>query len=277
VIKLRWAPFPGADVVKYRVFRSIIGFSFTKPELSSINGTTLQLKMNCGALQTVVFNGTDPIINQISLTGGHAYNSADDTEVIIRSDIREAPGSVEIIGGTILPLINQLPRLITEKSEDSLLAEIDALEDETAVVELEDPDGAIQDYYAITTINSVGDESVKSPYKQAIQCTGPVCIVEGIVYDLQGVRVPDAEVIATIQVPPDHAGSSSLGNVTKEPIKTYTGSDGRFSLPLLQNALVEFKIPATGFESMIRIPEAAYAFLNDIPVDLDYRYPLGYR
>jgi hypothetical protein len=277
MIKLRWAPYPGSDVVRYRVFRSIIGFSFVKPELSTINGTTLQLKLNGGALQTIVFNGIDPILDQLAITGGHAYDSHDGTKVIIRSDIREAPGSVEIVGGTVLPLINQLARLITEKSEDSLIAEVDALEDETEMLELEDNDGAMQDYYAISTINSVGDESIKCPYRQAIQCTGPVCIIEGIVYDLQGVRVPDAEVIATIQVPPDHAGNSSLGNITKDPIRTYSGPDGRFSLVLLQNALVELKIPTTGFESMIRVPEKAYAFVNDIEVDLDYRYPLGYR
>lgn len=96
--------------------------------------------------------------------------------------------------------------------------------------------------------------------------------MEGIVTTLQGVRVADAEVKATIIKFPQEVGGTP--QVTLEPITTLTGSDGRFSIPLLQGTLVQFEIPAVGFIRNITIPEKPCEFITDLQVDLDYRYPL---
>lgn len=280
MITLRWAPFPEADVLKYNVYRSIVGFCISVPgSLVGLNGLTLRIKFNEEADFTVTFNELDPIEEQINAVaiGGHAFLSDDSTQIIVRSDIREAPGRVEIFGdSTALAFIGITARVITEKSEDKKIATVDALVDPNAVVEFSDPDGALQDFYAITSVDSQNNESLKTQYLQPITNTGPVCVLEGIVYDLQGARIPDALVKATIQTPPDHAGNLSAGNISKEPVTVCTGPDGRFSLVVLQCALIHLEIPEVKFSHMISVPQQSFAFVNDIVEDLDYRYPLGY-
>jgi len=278
MITLRWAPFPGADVSSYRVYRSMIGFRAPIPPLSSISGKTLQLKMNgATALQTITFDGTTPVIAKInaSLSGGQAYVSgADSGFFLLRSDIRAAPGSVQIVGGTALSLLGQTARTITEKSEDAQIATVAALADPNQFITYQDCDGVCHDWYTVTTVNSMGEESRKPPYKQSTQYSGPICVLEGIVTNLQGVRMPDVEVVATLVKFPQEIGRAP--QITLEPISTLTGPDGRFCIALLQGALVQFDIQAVGFSRNITVPYKPCEFITDLRVDLDYRYPLEY-
>jgi len=238
------------------------------------DGKTLELSLNGGSTQTITFNAIDSMVDSInaSISGGMAYLSiADPSYFIFRSNIREAPGSVQIVGGTILASIDQMPRLITEKSEDSLIATVlnDDLDDP---VEFEDLDGALQDYYALSTVDLVGNESLKTEFRQAIFFTGPVCVLEGIVTDLQGVRQVDEIVRSKIVLLPQN--SSIKSSITKTWVETLTGTDGRFSLPLLQGAVVKFEIPSLGFSRNIKVPETSYEFVTDMLIDLEYQYPL---
>lgn len=274
---LRWAQFPEAIVASYKVYRSMVGVRAMKPTPASVAGKTLILKINGSINQTVSFSGVTDVVAQINavIYGGLAYNSlADITKILIRSDIREAPGSVEVVGGTALADFNLTARLVTELSEDEVIATVPVGLPEV-IVEYEDLDGALLDWYAITTIDAMSNESRKTAYMQPITCSGKVCILEGIVLNLQGVRVPDAEVVANIVIHPQ--GDATSMNVTLEPVKTLSGTDGRYSLIVLQNALIKLEIPAVGFSHHIRVPETAYAFVNELQVDLDYRYPLGYN
>jgi hypothetical protein len=275
---LRWAPFPGADVVSYKVYRSMVGFQAPVLTPSALSGKTLQLKMNGGTTQTVTFDGVVPSFTKINatLTGGQCYPSVADSQYfLLRSDIRSAPGSVQIVGGTSLTAFGLTPRLIQEKSEDIVIAQIPANPDPQVIMEYTDPDGVCQDWYTVTSVDSHGTESAKAPYRQPTSYTGQVCVLEGIVTNLQGVRMPDVEVIATLVRYPQEIGKCP--QITLEPITVYTGSDGRFSIPLLQGSLVEFDIQAVGFSRNITVPEKAYEFITDLRVDLDYRYPLEYR
>lgn len=278
MIVLKWAPFPNADVASYNVYRSIIGFRAPMVSLATLNGKTLQLKMNGGALQTITFNNITPIVDKINatLTGGRAYTSISNSSFFfVRSDIREAPGKVEIVGGTALADFGLTAHVIQEKTEDLLIENVEALEDPQELVELEDPDGAMQDFYALTSVNSLDEESNKTNYVQATSFTGDICVIEGIVTDLQGVRIPDAEVSVRLLKFPHSPEKAS--QVTLAPITTLSGSDGRFSIALLQGALVQFEIPAVGFSREITVPAKAFEFITDILVDLDYRYPLEFR
>lgn len=278
MITLRWAPFPGADVAKYRVYRSIVGFRAILADASALGGLTLVLQMNGTPPQSIYFDAVSPVVDNINaqISGGHAYPSqADAGYFLVRSDIRTAPGAVTIVGGTALSLLGLSPRTITEKYENVLIKELDALEDPNTLVEFIDLDGACQDWYAISTVDSQGNESLKSPFKQPVTHTGQLCVIEGIVTDLQGIRIPDAEVTATLVKFPHQSELAS--QVTLEPLKTLTGPDGRFSLTLLQGALVEIDIPAVGLSRNITVPSKAYEFITELPVDLDYRYPLEYR
>jgi len=275
---LRWAPFPGADVVSYKVYRSMIGFQAPVLTPVALSGKTLQLKMNGGATQTFTFDGASLSYDKINatITGGRAYLSAADSQYfLLRSDIRSAPGSVQIVGGTALVSMGLTPRLIQEKSEDVVIAQITANPDPQVIMEYTDLDGVCQDWYTVTSVDSHGTESAKAPYRQPTSYTGPVCVLEGIVTNLQGVRMPDIEVIATLVRYPQEIGKCP--QITLEPITVYTGSDGRFSIPLLQGALVEFDIPSVGFSRNVTVPEKAYEFITDLQVDLDYRFPLEYR
>jgi hypothetical protein len=273
MITLRWAQSPGSDVVQFKLYRSIIGFS--APLAPALAGKTLSLKINGGALQTFTFDAGDPVelINEAILYG-QAYLSADGLRFFVRSNIRQAPGSVEIAGGTALGDLALTARLITEKSEDELIATVEAAEDVATALCYEDLDGSLSDFYAISAIDSFSVESLKSAYKAAIDFAGPVCTIQGIVVDLRGARVPDAEVKAIIQVPPQYSKQSV---VTKDVITVLSGPDGKFNLPLLQKSLVRLEIPAIGYGQMITVPELVSVLLNDLEAETEYRYPLGYH
>lgn len=279
MIVLRWAPFPEADVASYNLCRSIIGFSAPKPvPLTGIDGLTLELKFDLGSNQLITFNGVDPVVDQINAVtsgnGGKAFESLNDTaNFIVRSDTREAPGKVEIIGGTALALLGLTARVIVEKSEEELLANIPALVDPTEVVSFEDKDGVPEDYYRLSTIDSTDTESLKTEYKQAISFTGAVCVIEGIVTDIQGVRLCDVEVKAKIIKMPQCPEPPAF--VSTDEIITRTGTDGRFSLPLLQGALVQISIPQIALCKNICVPVKAFEFLKDISYDQGHQFPLG--
>lgn len=278
MITLRWAPFPGANVASYKIYRSMIGFVAPVLTPPALSGKTLQLKMNGGTTQTITFDSISPPYDKINatLTGGRAYPSiADSQYFLLRSDVRSAPGSVQIVGGSALTPMGLTARTIQERSEDTLVAQVPADPDPEATLEYEDPDGVCQDWYTITTIDSHGTESAKAPYRQPTSYTGPICVLEGLVTNLQGVRMPSIEVTATLVRYPQLMGKCP--QITLDPITTYTGSDGRFSLPLLQGSLVQLDITSVGFSRNITVPEKAYEFITDLRVDLDYRYPLEYR
>ena len=276
MINLRWAPFPDADVASYKVFRSMIGFRAKVVAPATLSGKTLILKMNGGSSQTITFSGTSSAVDQITaaLTGGKAFlSNADSTWFFVRSNIRSAPGSVQIVGGTALADLQLIARTITEKSEDLQVATVAALEDPMEMVEWADVDGVPEDFYAIVSTDSFGNDSLKTSYRQAIAYTGAICVLEGIVTDLQGVRFPDAEISIQLIRYPQAIGK--VPQITRQKLTFLTGSDGRFSIPVLQGALVQFEIKEVEFSREIEVPFKAYEFLTDIQVDLDYRYPLG--
>lgn len=269
MIILRWALFPEAeDVQTFKVYRSFIGFC---APIVDIAGKILKLKINGGPIQSFVF-GTDSIVDTINSTiaGGQAYNSNDVNTFVVRSDIREAPGSIEILASDGAQALGLIPRLITEKSEDRLLSSVPVPEDTSSSIECVDPDGSISDYYAISTVNSIGDESRKTNYVKPINSTGPLCVIEGIVIGPQGERLPDAEISAHIQIPPEESGDSAM--ISKKAVKTISGPDGRYSLPLLQNKMYRIDIPITGYNKVVRVPEKGYVFINTQLVDLEYLF-----
>ena len=275
MITLRWAPYPDANIAGYKVYRSFIGFTGVIPLAEDIDGKTLELEVNGGSLQTFTFNATDSVIDTINdtIVGAEAFPSiADSDEFIVRSQLRDAPGSIKIVGGTGLLDLGLTIRTISEKSESILISSLEALEDPSESLIYDDLDGALQDWYAISTISGVGSESAKTPYRQAIQFTGPLCVMEGVVTDLQGARLVDEEVKAKIIRMPQESPVRS--SISKEWVSTLSGPDGRFSLPLLQGTIVKFEVPILKFSRNIRIPNKAYEFVTDLLTDLDYRYPL---
>lgn len=278
MINLRWAPFPGSNVESYKVFRSIIGFRALVVAPATLAGKTLMLKMNGGSTQTITFAGTQSAVAQINavLTGGKAFlSNADSSYFYVRSNTRSAPGSVQITGGTALADLQLTARTITEKSEDLQVATVAALEDELAMVDWADEDGTPDDFYAIVTVDAFGNDSLKTSFRQAMAYTGKVCVLEGLVTDLQGVRYPDAEI--TIQLIRFPQAIGKAPQITRHKLCFMTGPDGRFSIPVLQGALILFEIKQVQFSREIEVPALAYQFITDIQVDLDYRFPLEYR
>jgi len=268
MIKLKWVLFPEAENIDYfKLYRSIIGFI---APIVDLTGKNLILKVNGGNQQEIVFTGGN-IIDDINnnLRNARAYLSHSGDKFLLRSDLRSAPGSIEIVGGSAMTDLGLSPKLITEKSEDMLIGTAPFTEgSETA--EYIDMDGAMQDWYAISTVNTSGDESKKTNYRQPITATGPVCVIEGIVITPQGARVPDAEIIATVQIPPEQ--QDDFSTMTKDPIRVFSGPDGRFGIPLLRGIMVRLEIPSTGFTKIITVPDRAYVFLNSMQVDLSYHF-----
>lgn len=278
MINLRWAPFPGSNVASYKVYRSIIGFAAPVVLPATLAGKTLILKMNGGNSQTITFSGTAAAVDQINaqLTGGKAFPSeAAPTSFILRSNLRVAPGSVQIVGGTAMADLMLTARTITEKSEDFLIAVVPALADPEQMVDWVDLDGCPEDYYAISTVDSLANESTKTSFRQATAYTGKICVLEGIITDLQGVRYPDA--LITIELTKYPQAIGKVPQITRGKLCFRSGPDGRFSIPVLQGALILFEIKEAQFSRAIEVPLLPYEFLTDIQVDLDYRYPLEYR
>lgn len=269
MINLKWLPFPEADVIDYRVYRSMIGFQAILVNPAAVDGMTLVLALNGTAPQTVTFSGSGPdLVTQINatLTGGRAYMSADiPNAFFVRSDVRTSPGSVEILGGTAIAGLGVTARLITERSEDTLIATVPALPDPTQTVSYTDNDGVLQDWYAISTIDHLATESLKSAYRQPVTSTGNVCVMEGTVTDLQGRRIADAEVKVTLIDYPLAPNSGT--HVTLAPILTLSGPDGRYSLIVLQGAVVKLEIPVIGLTRQILVPARQFVFVTDLLAD----------
>lgn len=276
MIKLRWAPFPEANVAHYRIYRSMVGVKVYDAAPSTVNGKTLILKIGSTANQTITFDGVLDTIDKVNsvLVGARAYASIPSPLYFyIRSDVREAPGSIQVVGGTALIDLGLTARTVSEKSEDELIATVAALPNPNTIVEYEDADGVLQDFYAISTVDSFANESLKTQYRQPVCFSGPVCVLEGVIINLHGARVPDAVITATlVSFPHESSGNS---NVTLDPVETLSGPDGRFSLPILQGALVHLEIPAIGYSKNLTVPAKSFEFVTDLVVDLDYRYPLG--
>jgi len=277
LIILRWSQLPEADVASYNVFRSIIGFCTALVPLATVDGKTLEIKLNDGPLLTITFDAVTPIVDVINAIiegeGGKAFLTDDTLNFCLRSDIRCGPdGKVEIVGGTALGDLSLVPKIITELSDVVKIGNVAAPVDPLELVEFIDPDGVFGDFYALTTISSLGQESLKTEFRQPIQASGPLCIIEGVVVNLQGARIPDIEIQAEIQIPPE--ATTEVNTITKDTITVLTDPSGRFRLALLQDALVEFKIPSLNFSRMITVPNKSFVFINTLIEDLDYRYPL---
>jgi hypothetical protein len=273
-VNLVFAPLPQYVVSGYRVYRSILGFVAPIPLPSALAGLTLMLSISGGPTQTVTFNGVDDVITAINLAvaGGRAIASvATPTNFIFRVGVSTVPGSLQIVGGTALSLLGLTARTITTQSEFGLLAAVPAPVDPTVLVEFDDLDGMLQDYYAISTLDSSGNESLKTAFIQPTTATGPVCVVQGIVTDLQGARLVDAEVRSILKVAPTSLVDGSLVSL-RHHTTVLTGPDGRFNLPLLQGALVQIEIRATGFSRYVTIPAQAFVNLTDLEVDLHYQF-----
>lgn len=276
---LKWAPYPEATVDEFRIYRSIIGFRGDAVSTATLAGKTLKLRLNGSAVtQTVTFADSTDVVTQINaaIKGGEASISASDSsKFYFRSDIPAAPGAIVIVGGTALADLSLTARTIEEKTElEQVHTEAFAVLEDDAVYSFNDSDGKPGDWYAITSVSS-GVESEKSGFIRAAAFSGNICVVEGSVTDMQGVVARDCEVITTLVRFPHASASGKF--ITQEPIVTYTDVDGRFSLPLLQCALVQITIPAIGYSRQISVPELNYALINDILVETDDRFSVETR
>jgi len=276
MIKLRWSPTQGADIAAYKIYRSIVGF--IAPKHPDLDGCTLDVVVDGGSIQSIEFDDTD-VVDKINagIEGARAYNSLSVSDYFLfRSNTREAPGSVEILGGDCLALLGLTERLITERSETHLLDTV--MVDSGDLPELmcyEDKDGTPHDYYAISTVDSAGNESAKTNLKKAVTSVGGLCVVEGLISNAQGGREVDVEVSAKLADYPSSAGGESY--ITKELVKTLTYPDGRFSMSLVQGAVVKIEIPEIGYFRTIRVPEASHALILNELEDLSWRYPVEYK
>lgn len=262
MIVVRWLPFATADITKFKVYRSIIGF--TGVLTGAVNGKTLELKVNNQDIQTITF-GTD-IINDINsqVVGGKAYLNYDLDGFIFRSDIRESPGYVEIVGGTAVGDLGiGAPRLITQTSEDELIAEV--LEDgrpESEFYEYRDNDGSLADFYALSAVDSNDDESAKTSYLQPVASSKPLCVIEGTLCNIEGARLPDQEVI--YRIAENAVSLDSQNSLGVAPLKVLTSHNGRFSFAVVQGIKILLEIPAIGYSSVVCVPEQNFIFLNDL-------------
>lgn len=273
---LHWVPLSGASISRYAVYRSIIGFVADIAPLSSLDGKTLQLSINLGPTQEVIFNSFTPVVDRINsaIVGGSAVVSVEDpAKLIFRVDGGSSPGVVEILGGTALADLGLTTRTISLQSEDILIAYVEAeANDDVDGVEYCDLDGTIFDSYRVATVDLNNEISAKTNYVTPQETTGKVCCIYGIVTDPAGVRIPDAEVTAKILQYPQSVVSPSY--INNDAISVRTNPQGRFELCALQGSLVELSIPDAYYMRTVRVPEVVQVAITDLEVDRDYRLPL---
>lgn len=263
-IILRWIPVEEANISKFKIYRSIIGFIIPDQLQYSLSGLNLQLRINNTTIQNVFFNRTytqQELVDHLnqSIIGATVFKG---DKIILRSNLRRSPGFVEIVGGTALSVLGLSPKTISEKSDTIFLDEV--IYPETT---FEDIDGVLEDYYGLSTVDSLNNESLISALRQAINFSGPVCVIEGCITDLQGARKSDIKVTARITTPPTGLEHTSI---LQKEVYTLTGEDGRFSLPLLQGVGVIFEINDTRVSDTITVPNVPYVFFDSLEIDYGY-------
>lgn len=276
---INFVPLPGVGISRYAIYRSIVGFIADIPSLSTVDGKTLQLSINLGPTQEVVFNSFTPVVDRINavIDGGSAVVSLEGpSKLIFRVNGGSSPGVVEILGGTALGDLGLTARTISYQSEDHLLSYVDAQpNDDVNGVEFCDLDGTIYDSYRVATVDLNNEISVKTNYVTPQEATGKICCIYGIVTDPSGVRMPDTKVSAKILQYPQSVASPSY--INEDEVEVFTNSQGRFEICVLQNALIELAIPDAYYMRTIRVPEVVQVSITDLEVDRDYRLPLeGY-
>lgn len=264
-------PISGADISRYAIYRSIIGFEATLPAFDTLGGKTLEIAVNLGATQVITFDGVSPVMEQLAtIKGGYSVLSKlNATRVIFRVDDGSVPGVVQIIGGTAMADFGLTAHTISNQSDSYLIAYVNAAAtDDTQGVEYCDVDGTIYDSYRVCTINMADELSKPTAYVVPSETTGKVCWVYGLVSNAAGVRIPDAEVTVRILEYPQSVVAPSF--INSDAISTYTGGNGRFEIAVIQGALVEISIPSIYFNRKVRIPDQNRAAISDLPVDRDY-------
>jgi hypothetical protein len=250
----------------------MIGLSLNIPSENLI-GLTLELRVNGGSIQVITFTGNG-LISDINAqaTSLRAYPSANVgvSFILVRNTLREAPGALSILGGTALSVLGLTPHDITQGSEYQLLATVTDLTPGDDMYEYSDPDGSLSDLYALTTLDSQGNESEKTAPRRASDFTGKVCVIEGLVHNIQGVRVPD--VMVTVKPMAYAQSPSKSAYYTMEEVTVYSDPSGRFSIPLIQGARVQIDIPDLSFSKVIVVPATAYEFITTLPSDYDFRF-----
>jgi len=91
-------------------------------------------------------------------------------------------------------------------------------------------------------------------------------IITGNLIDLSGNALADEAVSARIISVPEILGvSPNIGSVGSDTVAVQTDSGGFFALELLQGAVVDIVIPATGYRRTLTVPANGTDNLFDIP------------
>jgi hypothetical protein len=269
-IRLRWCPIEGADVKLYKIHRSILGFRTpTEAPFGLVNGDELKLRINNNTLQTITFDADYEIDDLVSflnneLEGARAYKDVNSNHLFVRSSIRDENGFIEVFGGSAVTKLGLTTRRIETKSESELIDTVDC-----DIMEYCDLNGVIQDYYALSVVDNLDNESKKTQFLQAVSYAGDICVIEGFICDLQGARRCDVEVTARIVNPPENKKQG--GYILQDEISTITGEDGRFSLPLLQGSSVLFEINRARISDPVIVPSQSFVLFDELNINGDYK------
>jgi hypothetical protein len=277
VIRLQWVKKQGFGVRTYQLFRSMVGVHFPQTSMSSLSGKTLMLAVDGRPVETVLFSGLGSVAEQINeqISRGTAYPAHSAAEgTFFRSPTGVAPGSVEVVGGTSLPVFGISAGLRTERSAWHLVCEIPGTgpgSDEA--IYFHDHDGTSLDYYSIRTISLSGEGSRMSPPTRPLTgMPGPICVISGSVSDAQGVYLKDVKVSAIPLALPSFVLGTAL---SKKAVVALTDAYGKFNLPLLQGSSVILDIEETGYSRTFTVPLMESADIADLASDFEHRYPLN--
>ena len=130
--------------------------------------------------------------------------------------------------------------------------------------------GNLSDYYGISTVDSIGNESRVTSLKSATSFVPPLCHIKGKIINLQGARRVDQRVVARLVTSP--LSVSVHSSVSTKEVSVLTGEDGKFSLPVIQGAEIILLINDTQISDPIKVPNQPSVAFDSLDIFPEYKF-----
>lgn len=229
----------------------------------TLNGLTLELRVDDGATQTFTIAEDDPVyidplVDEINDTLEDATASNGGTgNLLITSDTTGTASTIEIVGGTGLTALGLTAGKSTGKDR-----RITMQEDYTEF-DFVDSGGETTYYYKVRYYNSLTgqtsdlSDAIPGTYESPISSDLIVATIDLVELDGQ----PSAEVLITVSnaYDADALISSSYG-VLGASLDFYTDASGHGEVNLVKGSVVDVSIAGTGISRRITVPSSGDTF-----------------
>jgi len=255
MVLVQWNKFPQSDIATYQIKSVFAGFSGDNVNLS---GLTLEISLDGEAPQIMTFSNDILKSFREQIDGGKAYIDFSKNQFTFRSNNKSMSATVEVSGGTAVPFLNlQGPYNMSSR----VLGLVENSLGKTCF-SFYDRNGSFLDHYIVEALDE--DDNILGqtlPFRP-LASEAPVCVLEGVLYDISGVAAVDREIKVSPSIYDERM--TPEGKLVVDPRVFMSRANGFFSLPLLRCATVHLAIPSARYSGYITIPDQDFVFLNDL-------------